>query len=126
VLLLITAILFERGVLNATSQTILWTVIFFIASTAASSAYLTVSEVFPLEIRAIAIALFYAIGTAAGGLAAPAIFGLLIQTGERRMVFWGYLVGAGLMLGAAGVAWWLGVPAERRALEAIAGPQHSH
>ncbi len=126
VLLFITALLFDRGLLSAASQTVLWTVIFFIASTAASSAYLTVSEVFPLEIRAIAIALFYAVGTAAGGLLAPAIFGLLIQTGERRMVFWGYLVGAVMMMGAAGVAWWLGVPAERRALEEISGPQHSH
>jgi MFS family permease len=120
VLLLVTAILFERGVLTAFSQTLLWTVIFFIASTAASSAYLTVSEVFPLEIRAMAIAVFYAVGTGVGGLVAPAIFGALIGTHDRRHVFHGYVFGAALMLAAAAVAWRWGVAAERRSLEEVA------
>ena len=77
-------------------------VIFFFASPAASSAYLTVSETFPLEVRALAIALFYAIGTGIGGVAGPALFGALIDTGSRNSVFAGYLLGAGLMLAAAG------------------------
>jgi MFS family permease len=122
VMLFVTGLLFERGVLTATSQTILWSVIFFVASSAASSAYLTVSEVFPLEIRAMAIAVFYAVGTGVGGLAAPALFGALIQTQSRAHVFAGYALGATLMLGGAAVAWFLGVDAERRSLEEIALP----
>jgi MFS family permease len=121
-LLLLTGWLFARGVLTATTQTICWSVIFFIASAAASSAYLTVSEVFPLEIRALAIAVFYAVGTGVGGLLAPAIFGALIESGSRQAVFGGYAVGALLMLGGAAVAWFLGVDAERRGLEEIALP----
>jgi MFS family permease len=124
-LLAVTGFLFSRGVLTATSQTILWSAIFFIASAAASSAYLTVSEVFPLEIRAMAIALFYAVGTAVGGLAAPALFGVLIQTNSRASVFYGYLFGAVLMLGAATVAWVYGVDAEGRSLEEVAAPLSS-
>ena len=85
-------------------QTIAWMVIFFFASTAASSAYLTVSETFPLEVRALAIAFFYAIGTGIGGIAGPWLFGLLIDTGSRWSVFAGYLLGAVLMLVAAVVA----------------------
>jgi MFS family permease len=122
VLLLITGWLFARGVLSAVSQTVLWSVIFFVASAAASSAYLTVSEVFPLEIRAMAIAVFYAVGTGVGGLAAPALFGALIETHSRTSVFAGYAFGAVLMLGGAAVAWFLGVDAERRSLEEIALP----
>jgi MFS family permease len=122
VLLLITGWLFARGVLSAVSQTVLWSVIFFVASAAASSAYLTVSEVFPLEIRAMAIAVFYAVGTGVGGLAAPALFGALIETHSRMSVFAGYAFGAVLMLGGAAVAWFLGVDAERRSLEEIALP----
>jgi MFS family permease len=121
-LLIGTGWLFARGLLTARSQTILWSGIFFIASAAASSAYLTVSEVFPLEIRAIAIAVFYAVGTGVGGLLAPAIFGVLIASGSRDRVFAGYLVGALLMLGGAAVAWFLGVDAERRSLEDVARP----
>jgi MFS family permease len=124
-LLAFTGALFARGTLSAASQTVLWAAIFFIASTAASSAYLTVSEIFPLEMRAIAIALFYAIGTGAGGLAAPAIFGILIQTGERISVFYGYLFGSLLMLAASGIAWRFGVAAERRGLEEVATPLSS-
>jgi hypothetical protein len=121
-LLIGTGWLFARGLLTAITQTLLWSGIFFIASTAASSAYLTVSEVFPLEIRAIAIAVFYAVGTGVGGLLAPAIFGVLIASGSRDRVFSGYLVGAFLMLGGAAVAWFLGVDAERRSLEEVAMP----
>jgi len=121
-MLFATAILFERGLLSATTQTILWSVIFFVASSAASSAYLTVSEIFPLEIRAMSIAVFYAVGTGVGGLAAPALFGALIETHSRASVFAGYALGAVLMLGGAAVAWFLGVDAERRSLEDLALP----
>ena len=96
--------LFAIGVLSATGQTIAWMVIFFFASAAASSAYLTVSETFPLEIRALAIAFFYAVGTGIGGVAGPWLFGVLIDTGSRWSVFGGYLFGAVLMLAAAVIA----------------------
>jgi len=122
VLLLVTGALFVGGTLSAYAQTALWSVIFFFASAAASSAYLTASEIFPLELRALAIAVFYALGTAAGGIAAPWLFGALIGTGERLAVFWGYGLGAALMLIAAGVEWRLGVNAERVSLEGVAAP----
>ncbi|HZN22813.1 MAG TPA: MFS transporter [Burkholderiales bacterium] len=122
VLLLVTGALFVGGTLSAYAQTALWSVIFFFASAAASSAYLTASEIFPLELRALAIAVFYALGTAAGGIAAPWLFGALIGTGERLAVFWGYGLGAVLMLIAAGVEWRLGVNAERVSLEGVAAP----
>ncbi|MFZ0811440.1 MAG: MFS transporter, partial [Bradyrhizobium sp.] len=88
----------------------------------ASAAYLTVSETFPLEVRALAIALFYAVGTGVGGVAGPVLFGALIDTGSRDSVFAGYLLGAVLMLVAAAVGWRYAVPAERRSLESIAQP----
>jgi MFS family permease len=113
---------FARGWLTATTQTTLWCVVFFVASAAASAAYLTVSELFPVELRGMAIALFYAVGTAAGGLLAPAVFGALIGSGNRWNVFDGYLVGAALMVGAAALAAWLGVAAEGKSLEDLAGP----
>jgi MFS family permease len=97
-------------------------VIFFVASAAASSAYLTVSEIFPLEIRALAIALFYAIGTLVGGVGAPTLFGWIIGTGSKTALFVGYLVGAALMILGASVEAWIGVPAERRSLESVAAP----
>ena len=125
VLMALTGWLFALGVLDATQQTLAWTVIFFVASAAASSAYLTVGECFPLEMRAIAIALFYAFGTGVGGVAGPVLFGALIDTGERMSILWGYLFGGGLMVGAAVVAAWLAVPAERRALEDVAPPLSS-
>ena len=87
--------LFREGALDAAQLTLCWTGIFFFASAAASSAYLTVSESFPLEARALAIALFYSLGTAVGGVISPRLFGILIGTGERTAVFGGYLVGAG-------------------------------
>jgi MFS family permease len=108
-----------HGWLGAVSQTVLWCVVFFVASAAASSAYLTVSELFPVELRGMAIALFYAAGTAAGGLVAPALFGYLVQTGSRESVFAGYLVGAVLMVAAGLVAAVLGVPAEQKSLETL-------
>ena len=114
--------MFARGLLDATQQTMAWTVIFFFASAAASSAYLTVGETFPLEVRAVAISVFYALGTAVGGIAGPAVFGHLIQTGSRDEVLIGYLIGGGLMVGAAVVEAFLGVDAERRSLEEVAPP----
>ncbi len=121
-LLALTGWLFMAGVLTATTQTICWMVIFFFASAAASSAYLTVSETFPLEIRALAIAIFYAVGTGVGGIAGPIVFGMLIETGSRPTVFAGYLFAALLMIGAAFVALRYGVAAERKSLEEVARP----
>ncbi len=103
------------------TQTLLWSAVFFFASSAASSAYLTVSELFPVDLRGMAIALFYAVGTAVGGSFAPALFAHLIGSGKRSEVFAGYLVGAALMAAAALVAALLAVPAERRMLEEISG-----
>jgi MFS family permease len=114
--------LFAIGALSATGQTVAWTVIFFFASAAASSAYLTVSETFPLEIRALAIAFFYAIGTGAGGVVGPWLFGALIDTGSRWSLFAGYLLGSLLMLAAALVAFRWAVAAERKPLESVAKP----
>ena len=101
ILLAVTADLFSRDVLSAQTLTIAWMIVFFFASAAASSAYLTVSEIFPLEIRALAIAFFYAIGTGIGGIAGPLLFGMLINTGSRGSVAIGYIIGAALMIGAA-------------------------
>ena len=114
--------MFAGGNLTAFGQTALWGAIFFVASAAASAAYLTVSEIFPLELRALAIALFYALGTAAGGMLAPWLFGMLIGSGARGAVFAGYAFGATLMLAAAVIEAWLGVDAERKSLEHIAPP----
>jgi MFS family permease len=122
VLLALTGWLFVQDVLDATTQTLAWSVIFFFASAAASSAYLTVSETFPLEIRALAIAFFYAVGTGIGGIAGPLLFGILIDTGSRASLFGGYLLGAVLMVAAAGIALRWGIAAERRPLEHVARP----
>ena len=122
ILLALSGYLFEIGALSAKTQTIAWMVIFFFASPAASAAYLTVSENFPLEVRALAIALFYAVGTGVGGVAGPILFGALIDTGSRSSVFAGYLLGAALMLVAAVVGWRYAVAAERRTLESVAQP----
>lgn len=122
VLLTITGYLFEQGVLDVTQQAIAWMVIFFFASAAASSAYLTVAETFPLEIRALAIAVFYAFGTALGGIVGPTLFGQLIDTQERGPVFFGYLIGAMLMLLAAAVQAIWGVASEGKSLEEVARP----
>jgi MFS family permease len=121
-LLTLSGYMFQQHWLSVTTQTISWMVIFFFASAAASSAYLTVSESFPLEIRALAIAVFYAFGTALGGIVGPAFFGRLIDSHQRSEVFAGYLVGSALMLAAAVIAAIWGVDAERRSLESVAAP----
>ena len=122
VLLGITGWLFHQQALTAATQTLAWSVVFFFASAAASAAYLTVGESFPLETRAMSIAVFYAFGTGIGGVAAPAVFGMLIGSGSRTNVLWGYLFGGALMLLAAMVEWAIGLKAERRPLEEIAPP----
>lgn len=125
VLLAITAALFAAGVLDAMQQTVAWSLVFFFASAAASAAYLTVGESFPLEVRALAIAVFYTLGTAAGGIAGPWLFGVLIGSGARADIAWGYLFGAALMLIAAAFAWRWALAAERRPLEHCAPPLSS-
>ena len=122
VLLAITGYLFARGWLSATTQTALWTLIFFFASAASSSAYLTVSEVFPLELRGMAIAFFFAVGTSVGGTLAPWLFGRLIASGSRVALYHGYLFAA-MLLGVAVLTTILfGVKAERTSLEEVADP----
>jgi MFS family permease len=125
VCLVVTAVLFGQEVFDATTLTIAWCVIFFFASAGASSAYLTVSEIFPMETRAMAIAVFYAIGTGLGGIIGPLLFGRLVDTGEIGAVAIGYYIGAALMIAAGLVEWWLGVDAENRGLEEIASPLSS-
>jgi MFS family permease len=122
VLLAASSTLFEKDLITASEQTAAWMVIFFFASAAASSAYLTVSEIFPLEIRALAIAVFFAIGTGIGGALTPWLFGALIDTHSRISVFMGYLLGSALMIGAAIVEWCWGIDAERKSLESVARP----
>jgi MFS family permease len=114
--------LFYADLLSAAGQTVAWMLIFFFASAAASSAYLTVGETFPLEIRALAIAFFYAIGTGVGGIAGPWLFGHLIDSGSRASVFAGYLLGSTLMIAAALVELIWGIAAERKPLESITRP----
>jgi MFS family permease len=124
-MLAITSWFFLRGWLTIQTQAIAWSVIFFVASSAASSAYLTVSEVFPLEIRALAIAIFYACGTFVGGVFGPALYGYIVGTGSRTLLFWGYIAGAVVMAAGGLVEVWLGVAAERKSLESIAAPLSS-
>ncbi len=119
VLIAVAGVGLARGWWNATTQTMMWSAVFFVASSAASAAYLTVSELFPVELRGMAIALFYAAGTAIGGLTAPALFGWLLESGSRSTLAIGYYVGAALMIAAAGVAARIGVAAEGKSLEAI-------
>jgi MFS family permease len=121
-LLALTGWLFTLGFLDATTQTLAWCVIFFFASAGASAAYLTVSEIFPLEIRAMAIALFYAVGTGAGGFVAPVLFGALIQTATPVNLFYGYLLGAVLMCCAGLIEALWGIEAARKSLEDVAPP----
>jgi MFS family permease len=121
-LLSLTALLLGFDAFTAWTQTIAWMVVFFFASAAASSAYLTVSEIFPLEARALAIAIFYAIGTAVGGVTGPSLFGYLIGTGSIAAVAVGYAIAAILMLVAAAVEFAFGVDAEQRSLESITEP----
>jgi MFS family permease len=121
-LLLGTAYLFDRGSLNATTMTACWCAVLFFASAGASAAYLTVSEVFPMETRALAIAFFYAIGTGAGGIAGPLLFSSLVSTGKVADTVVAFSIGATLMILAGIVEIFLGVKAERRSLEDIAQP----
>lgn len=125
ILLAVTGQLFEMGVLSATTQTAMWSVVFFFASAAASAAYLTVGECFPLEVRALTIALFYAFGTLIGGVGGPWLFGVLIESGDRGNIVYGYFLGAVLMIIAAVVELFLGVNAERKSLEDVAPPLSS-
>jgi MFS family permease len=122
ILLALTGWMFGAGMLTARTQSLCWTAIFFVASCAASAAYLTVSEVFPLEIRALAIAIFYAAGTLIGGVCAPAIFGHLIGAASRGPLVYGYYGGAVLMMIAAVTEIFLGVKAEGQSLENISAP----
>ena len=124
-LMIVTGWMFATGAFGAAAQTAAWLVIFFFASAAASSAYMTVSESFPLELRAIAIAIFYSFGTGAGGIVGPALFGALIESGSRQEILWGYVLGGGLMIGAALVETVFGVQAERRPLEEVCAPLSS-
>jgi MFS family permease len=118
VLLLATGGLFVAGALTAVTQTLAWMIVFFVASAAASSAYLTVSELFPVELRGMAIAVFYAFGTLVGA-GAPVIFGAIVDTGDPYRLFAGYALAAAMMLGAAVVGRVFGVDAERRSLEEL-------
>jgi MFS family permease len=122
ILLFITAGLFGQELLTATTQTMAWSVIFFFASAASSSAYLTASEIFPLETRALAIACFYALGTAIGGSISPVLFGRLIESGSPWHVSFGYMMAALLMLVAAMTELKFGIDAEQKSLESIADP----
>jgi MFS family permease len=125
ILLAVTGQLFEMGVLTATTQTAMWSVVFFFASAAGSAAYLTVGECFPLEVRALTIALFYAFGTLIGGVGGPWLFGVLIGSGDRGNIVYGYFLGAALMVIAAVVELRLGVNAECKSLEDVAPPLSS-
>jgi MFS family permease len=122
VLLLVTAWLFHAGALNAVTMTVCWCVVLFFASAGASSAYLTVSEIFPMETRALAIAFFYAIGTAAGGITGPLLFAHLVGTGKVGDTVVAFVIGAILMILAGLVELVLGVRAERQSLEDLATP----
>jgi MFS family permease len=122
VLLLVTAWLFHAGALNAVTMTVCWCVVLFFASAGASSAYLTVSEIFPMETRALAIAFFYAIGTAAGGITGPLLFAHLVGTGKVGDTVVAFVIGAALMILAGLVELVIGVKAERQSLEDLATP----
>ena len=121
-MLLITGYLFKQHQLNATTLTISWSVVFFFASAGVSAAYLTVSEIFPMETRALAIAVFYAIGTGLGGIIGPQLFGRIIPNGNASDVFLALAIGAVLMIVGGVVEIFFGVKAERRGLETIAKP----
>jgi MFS family permease len=120
--LLATGYAFSREALGPTGLALAWSCIFFVASAAASSAYLTVSEIFPVEMRAVAISLFYAAGTALGGFAGPPLYGAIIESGSRGALFAAYAFAATLMCAAAVIALSLGIDAERKPLEEVARP----
>jgi MFS family permease len=122
VLLALTGYLFKVGHLTPATQTLLWAIVFFFASSAASSAYLTVSEIFPVELRGMVIALFFAVGTLIGGTVAPSLFGYLVETKSRPELFYGNLLASGLLLATVVIVWLYGVKAERTSLEEVARP----
>jgi MFS family permease len=122
VLLTITGYLFTVGALTALTQTICWMIIFFFASASASAAYLTASEIFPVETRALAIAFFFAIGMTVGGISGPLVFGNLIETASAANIFIGYMIGSALMIAGGLVEAFIGVDAEGKSLEDIARP----
>jgi MFS family permease len=126
VLLIGTGLLFNAGALTATTLTACWVVVFFFASAGASAAYLTGSEIFPMETRAMALAFFYAVGTGIGGVTGPALFGKLVETGKEVNVFYGYLLGAALMIAAGILEWFIGVEAAGKSLEDVAKPLTAH
>ncbi len=120
--LLATGYAFQQGWLTPVTQAICWSAIFFVASAAASAAYLTVSEIFPLEMRAVSISLFYAAGTALGGFVGPPLYGAMIESGSREALFGAYALAATLMCVAAAVTWFIGIDAERKPLEQVCAP----
>jgi MFS family permease len=122
VVAVVLAVLFVTQTGGAWTFITVLAVAFFLASAGASAAYLTVSEIFPMETRALAIAFFYAVGTAIGGITGPLLFGQLISSGQRGQVVWSFLLGAVVMAAAGLVELWLGVAAERRPLEELALP----
>ncbi|MEW1908226.1 MFS transporter [Kitasatospora sp. NPDC085895] len=122
VLLFLTAYLFQQGTLDATTMTVCWTAVLFLASAGASAAYLTVSEIFPLETRALCIAFFYAVGTAIGGITGPLLFNGLVSSGKTADTTLAFSIGAALMVVAGLVEAAIGVKAERRSLESLAAP----
>jgi MFS family permease len=120
--LLATGYAFQQGWLTPVTQAFCWSAIFFVASAAASAAYLTVSEIFPLEMRAVSISLFYAAGTALGGFVGPPLYGAMIESGSREALFGAYGLAAALMCVAAAVTWFIGIDAERKPLEQVCAP----
>ncbi len=120
--LLATGYAFQQGWLTPVTQAVCWSAIFFVASAAASAAYLTVSEIFPLEMRAVSISLFYAAGTALGGFVGPPLYGAMIESGSREALFGAYGLAAALMCAAAVVTWFIGIDAERKPLEQVCAP----
>ncbi|MEU7885789.1 MFS transporter [Microbispora bryophytorum] len=122
VLLLGTAALFQADLLSPETLTICWMAVFFFASAGASAAYLTVSEIFPMETRPVVISFFYALGTGLGGIVGPVLFGHLVESHSVGNVVVGYLIGAVLMIAAGLVQWFMGVEAARRSLEDVAEP----
>ena len=122
VLLLVTGYLFEQDQLTAATLTVAWSVVFFFASAGVSAAYLTVSEIFPLETRALCIALFYAVGTGLGGIIGPQLFAPMVATGKTSEVFKALAIGAVLMIVGGVIEIVFGIDAERRGLESIARP----
>ena len=122
VLLIGTGLLFNAGTLTAATLTACWVVVFFFASAGASAAYLTGSEIFPMETRAMALAFFYAVGTGIGGVTGPLLFGKLVETEQEINVFYGYLLGAVLMIAAGIAEWFIGVEAAGKSLEDVARP----